>query len=295
MKLSVITDEFTQDVDEAVALAMRYCLDALEIRSINNKGLFELTERDAKSIAARIASAGLKVSALCSPFFKCALHNDAEVEAHIAGLRRCIRLAGIFQTALIRGFPFWRVGSPIPLEMIATRFRTPARMLEDTGLSLALESDPNVNACNAGELAAVLDAIDEPQIGALWDTGNSLFAPEYEKPYPDGYEKLKKRIIHVHLKDAIRDHSGRAAACRLTDGQADISGQLRALQADGYTGYLSLETHYRKHTALSESAMRLPGGNSFSEGGDDPVCECLDMLCALTGRFHESIGKEYVR
>lgn len=77
----------------------------------------------------------------------------------------------------------------------------------------------------------------------MWDPGNELWAEEARAAFPDGYEILKPWIVHVQLKDCKRTAEGKAEAVRLRTGDVDYAGQFKALKADGYSGYLSLETH----------------------------------------------------
>lgn len=278
MKISLLTDEFTQNTGEAIAWTLRRHLDGVELRSIENYGLFELPVEEARRIAAHIKHAGLNVSALCSPFFKCDMNDDAQVQSHLAALEHCAELAGIFGTGFIRVFSFWRGRDLRPVELVAERFRSAVRMAGDAGVRLVLENDPATNACNAAEVAELLDAIDSPYAGALWDPGNNLFAPAIERPFPDGYEVIKKHLLHVHLKDAVTGADGRAVACVLGAGQAGIPELLRTLAADGYDGFVTLEPHYRRHVAINEAEMLLPGGAQFSQGGEGPMEECLSAV-----------------
>lgn len=281
MKISILTDEFTQDIGEAVSWARGRHVDGVELRSVDNFGLFELPIVEAMQIAARIEDAGLAVSALCPPIYKCDVDDDAQVWSHLEGLKHCIELAGILRTGLIRVFSFWRAEGPRPIKLIAERFDRVARMAGDAGVRLALENDPATNACNAAQLAELLDAISSPQVGALWDPGNNLFAPEFEKPFPDGYEAINKHLLHVHLKDAVIREDGRTEACVLGAGQAGIPELLRALAADGYGGFATLEPHYRRQTTLTEAEMLLPGGARFSADGEGPMEECLYALQSI--------------
>jgi sugar phosphate isomerase/epimerase len=284
MKISLLTDEFTQDAAEAAAWAVHRGVDGVELRSVGNFGPFELSIGEAREIATSIEDAGLKVSALCPPLYKCNVDDEAQVLSHLAGLEHCIELAGIFGTGLIRAFSFWRAQGPRPIELVADRFRTAAQTAGDAGVKLALENDPSTNACNAVELAELLDAIGSPHAGALWDPGNNLFAPAFEQPFPDGYERIKKHLLHVHLKDAVTGADGRAEACVLGAGQAGIPELLRALAADSYGGFVTLEPHYRRHAALTKAEMLLPGGARFSEGGEGPMSECLGAVQSILGR-----------
>ena len=93
------------------------------------------------------------------------------------------------------------------------------------------------------EMARMLEAVDHRALQAVWDPANAYLLGE--RAYPDGYDALPpSRIAHVHAKD-----------CRVTNftpewgvlGEMDVDwiGQMHALARDRYTGWISLETHWK--------------------------------------------------
>lgn len=276
--IGVITDEISQELAGALDLAEEFSLDGVEIRSVWDRGPFALTMEDAKRIRDLTRARGLSVCGISAPFYKCAINDPEERKAHLAGLEHCIRLAELWETPIIRGFSFWKEGSLAELlPQIAEAYQAPAEMAARHGITLALESDPSVNAVNGGQLAQLVDAVGSPAVQALWDPGNDLYAPLPERPYPEGYEKLRGRIAHVHLKDARRT-DGQTEGCCFGAGEVDWKGQLAALERDGYQGWLVMETHYRLASVLSEEELKRPGGAAFSAGGYEPTRRCLAAL-----------------
>ena len=81
-------------------------------------------------------------------------------------------------------------------------------------------------------------------------------------------------MVHVHLKDGIKKN-GKCEGVPVGKGDVDWEGQFRSLAIDGYTGYVSLETHYRKSHKISEDQMALPKGAAFSLGGYEATKESL--------------------
>lgn len=278
-RLGVITDEISQDLDTALGLAKEFSLDGVEIRSVWDHGPFALTAQEGEQIARQVRAARMQVCAISAPFYKCALDDGQEIAAHLRGLGQCIRLAEQLGTRYIRGFPFWGGGELAGrLPQIAAQFEEPVRLLKEAGMTLLLESDPSVSACTGAQLAEVIRAIGSPQVQALWDPGNDLYAPIEERPFPEGYEALRPYIRHVHLKDAVKGPDGQAVGCRFGEGLVDFKGQLRALKEDGYDGWLVMETHYRLHTTLSKEILERPGGSAFSADGYEPTRQCLESL-----------------
>src|SRR5205814_9546365 len=77
-------------------------------------------------------------------------------------------------------------------------------------------------------------------------------------PYPDGYEAVRPRMLHVHVKDArvVDATTGLTRWEAIGEGEVDYQGQIRALLEDEYAGVVSLETHWRPSGSTPEAASR---------------------------------------
>lgn len=276
-KLSVITDEISQDVFRAAALAQEFALSGLEIRSAFDRDAYHLTDADVSAIRDAARAEGLSVCAVAPPFFKSDLGDEAATRAHLEGLKRCAETAGKLGAKIVRGFGFWRAGDGIPYTRIADEIRRAIPILETADVTLALENDPSVFTSDGKTLAALVEAVSHPRVGALWDPGNVIFDEGNERPYPDGYAALCGKIVHMHLKDARRV-GGKPGAVAFGAGEVDYEGQFRALRADGYAGWMSVETHYRLDRPLSEAQMKRPTGLNFTAGGEAATADFLIHL-----------------
>lgn len=274
-KTAVITDEVSQDFQVAVDFALRHKLDAVEIRSVDEKNPFEMEQEDIDKMKAILKGTGLKVCCIGAPFYKCDIHNELEIKDHIEGLKRCIHMAKEFNCTLIRGFTFWNKGNfEQRIPEIVEKYQEPIKLLKQANMQLVLEFDPTVYATNAKRAVMVLEALNTPYVKALWDPGNDIYDEENECPYPDGYEMIKPYLVHMHLKDAKRVN-GKPEAMPIGCGDVDFIGQFKALLQDGYAGYVSLETHYRPTHELSEGILKQPKGSTFSYLGLEASEECI--------------------
>lgn len=275
-KTGVITDEISQDLRVAAALAAEYGLDGLEIRSVNDKGPFEFTKKDVQEIKLIARDKGLEITALSSPFFKCSLDDEREIQNHVEGLKRCLEWCKILETNLVRGFCFWKQGElDEHLSKIAGKFEKVVRLLEDNGVTMVLEADPAVFASNSTTLVKVLKAVNHQNIMGLYDPGNYVHDPLEESPFPLGYELLKPYIRHMHLKDATKLSDGSIEGTPIGQGDVDYVGLFRQLITDEYKGYIVLEPHYRPKSKFTHEELALPGGLEFSEQGYQGTVECL--------------------
>lgn len=274
-KRGVITDEISQDVRVAAALAAQYGLTGLEIRSAWEKAPHELEEADIAELEAICKEYNLQICGLGTSLFKCNIDDEEAIAEQLRRLERCIVLAQRLGIEKLRGFTFWTKGEFDKwLPTIIERYEQPVRMIEKAGLKLMLEFDPSVFATNAKTLIRVVDGIGSQNVGVLWDPGNDIYDPDGERPFPDGYNLIKHKLMHVHLKDAALVN-GKPEGVAVGTGAVDLIGQFRALNADNYNGWVVLETHYRPKKELSEEQLKNPKGAQFSEFGYEATEECL--------------------
>ena len=273
MKLSIITDEFTQDLSEAIRFAKDFGLEGLELRTIDNLPLEELSAERLSEIDETVREAGLCICNLAGSFGKCLYRDRIEQKAK---LEKLAVAAKILHVRSIRGFGFFSDDAP-ELKLCAKALIEPVKRLEQEGIELLFEADPSVTTQNHCVLRRFLEIIDRPNAGAIYDPGNDIWDPEEEIPYPDGWNAVRPFVRHIHIKDARRTDEG-PQAVKVGTGEVDFPSLLQAVKDSGYQGFLSLETHYRSTGDLSEEQMKRPGGAQFSLGGWQACRESMKML-----------------
>ena len=266
-KLGVITDEITQDFEKALAWAKGYGLEWVELRNVWNKYITEFTPDEVKRAKDLLVKYNLRVSVLDSAYFKTTLPGTTskfaegkgdfaanEHEKQDALLERAFARARDFGTDKVRIFSFWRVDDPKTVfDRVAKELDKTAEIAKREGIRLVLENEFACNVATGAESAAMLSAVKAPALGLNWDPGNAYAAGEL-KPFPDGYAPLdKKRMWHMHLKDA----EGKGEVWRpIGGGKIDYVGQFRAILKDGFTGTMSLETHYLNEAKDKDASSR---------------------------------------
>jgi sugar phosphate isomerase/epimerase len=270
MKLSVITDEISQDFEHALDVMREYDVRYAELRGLWNSNIADLDVDQVNRAKTAMAARGISVCALSTPFYKCDLDVDAGAirgRMHLAQargrseqidmLRRCAGLAHSFDCNLVRVFTFWRKGDLTPdvEDQIVDAFAEPVDVARQEGVILGLE---NEHACYIGtgaEASRIISKVDSPSLRSVWDPGNALLAGE--TPFPDGYEAVEPFLAHVHVKDATpSETAGHFDWCVIGDGAIDYEGQFNALRRRSYTGYISLETHYIPQGGTPEEGSR---------------------------------------
>jgi len=112
-------------------------------------------------------------------------------------------------------------------------------------MRLVLENEHACNVATARESVAALNAVRSAGLGLNWDPGNAFAGGEHDT-YPTGYAMLdKKRIWHMHVKDCDQDAAGKYRWLPAGAGKIDYVKQFADMRKDGYTGSISVETHFR--------------------------------------------------
>ena len=244
-RLGVITDEISRDVGKAVKVARSLKLECVELRGCWNKNIKDLTDLELRRVRRIVKDADLEVVCIASPFFKCNITKEREVKEHLRFLRRLTEITKFFDAELLRGFAFWSTGNPEKYwEKIVELLSEAVDVCKSEGVIYALENEAATFVATGDDARRMVEAVGSRSIGVTWDPGNSFCAGE--TPYPDGYLKARDYMVHMHVKDAVRDEeSGRCRFVAIGTGEIDYKGQMKALIEDGYDGCISIETHYR--------------------------------------------------
>ncbi len=270
-KLGIITDEVTQDFEQALVWAKGFGLNWVELRFVWGKYVTDFTGDDVKRAKDLIAKYNVKVSVIDSPYFKTLLpgttskfsdpKNDplqSDFSKQDDVLERAVARAKDFGTDKVRIFAFLRVADPRAVaDRVAKELDRTAEIARRENIRLVLENEFSCNVATGLESAEMLRMVKSPALGLNWDPGNAFAAGE-KRPYPEGYDVLdKQRIWHMHLKDAQDDPGKSESTWRpMGGGKIDYLGQFRALAKDGYQGTMSLETHYLNSEKNKEASSR---------------------------------------
>jgi sugar phosphate isomerase/epimerase len=275
-KLSVITDEISQDFAHACEIAAReFGLGWVELRAMHNKNVIMWDAHDVAEANAILQKFNLRVSEIASPVFKTdwagAPKSEFSPKTPQFGadftyaqqdelVERAFELAKAFANPPIRIFDFWRLADQKPYrEAIDDRVRQAAIKAGKKGVTLTLENELACNTATGAEAGRLLNAVREKGLMLNWDPGNA--AARGEKAFPDGYAKIPvSRIAHMHLKDVVDRGNGKTDWAPMGKGIIDFVGQFRALKRDGYSGAMSLETHWRGGGTPEESTRQSMAG-----------------------------------
>ena len=273
MKLAVIGDELSQDATLVAQTAVQLGFAGVEIRSLADTPPHQLTDDQLIQVGELLRQHGLAVAGFAPPVFKCPLPRTSRELADTATLLAdSCRRAALLGAPHVRVFSFLPDGRPDP----ALAAKTTATLLSavDLTVPLAIETGSRSNTPTVRHAMTYLNRLGRDDVGLLWDPANSVYGGWDPTPFPGDYLLGREAIMHVHVKDP----DGSRGYVRLGDGDLDWPAIFGRLEADGYAGFLSLETHWREGWLLDEAARSQPWGEAFSRGGYAPSVECMQRM-----------------
>ncbi|RRA50261.1 sugar phosphate isomerase/epimerase [Acidipila sp. EB88] len=273
-KVGVISDEISQDLDHACyVIAKEWNLRFVELREVWGKNLQTISDAQIAEARKVIAKYGLSVTDISSPLFKVNwpgappsryaeggdLHGAAAAtfKQQDEVLQRSISLARQFNTDKVRCFDFWRLDDVAPFRAaINQKLTEAAETARRQGILLVLE---NEFACNTGtgrEAGATLAGVTSRNLALNWDPGNAVMRGELDA-FPGGWNAIPKdRIHHCHVKNAVKDSTGKIVWSPVDVGYIDWAAQFRALKQIGYANGVVLETHWKDGKSPESSSER---------------------------------------
>lgn len=267
MKIAVIADEVSGDLETALELIRSWGVDAVELRRAGDRRYPDVSGYWKRRVPEFVKEYGLPVAAISPGLFKIEypgapapfhFHRGQDIEQferesaseqlldqHVnVLLPASIEAAKTLGTETIICFDFeWHDS---PSEEIVQVMRHAAEKVAAEGLTLVIEVDLHTSRPTAD----LVHRVNHPGLQINWDPANAYRAGD-DVPFPDGYAHVREFVRHVHFKDAKTDANGKRVWA--LDGVIDWSGQIAALIADRFDGYISVEPHLRPNI---EACMR---------------------------------------
>jgi sugar phosphate isomerase/epimerase len=287
--ITIISDEVSQDLPVISAFVREFRLPGIELRSLNGHAFKDLTRSDIAEVNTASRAEGWRVVGCATPVFKCDLDDTTAIAAHRDIFKRSLEVAHELNADLLRVFTFLRTphpAEPAKQQRVIEHLHGLVALAAGSGIRLGVENEHSCLAATADETLAILAPLPADRVGAIWDPCNVLYVPGAAPATPADLVRLAPRLFHLHVKDAVRHTTHTSGSAHIAAGtpvglgEVNWTAHLRALRTTGYSGLLSLETHWRLEK-IDEKLLHLPAGHAFSHGGEVASRTCLHNLKSL--------------
>lgn len=246
MRLAVITDEIDRDLEHAARVADRLGIRALELRTVGDVNVADLTPAARARARGLLDAGGLECCGIASDYLRCDPDHD-----HGDVLERALQAARELGAPHVSCFSWWRLPHPGTAQpYLLSVLQRAAERAREARVRLLLQNEPGCNVATGPEAAWYLARMPSDCFGLAWDPAGQ--ARLGVAPFPAGYAAVRRRVGHVRVSDLGADGRWTAAG----NGVCDWPGQLAALAGDGYAGALAVATHHQAEAGGGEATMR---------------------------------------
>ncbi|MBI4880209.1 MAG: sugar phosphate isomerase/epimerase [Planctomycetes bacterium] len=243
-RISIVTDEISQDLGECESFLREHDLHAVELRTISGRRVPDVAAADQERLLSWTRAGEPLVVAMSPGLFKCRADDRAEIERHLTEvLPRAIDLALALDAENLIAFAFAAPQGGEPPAHALDALARAADACAQAALPLLVENEPEHLAWSAASTAALIRRAGHPNLFVNWDptNGNEFATAELQA----ALAALTPYLRNVHVKNG-RLHPGESYArcCALSAGEIDWQAHLAQLLEIGYDGHFAVETHH---------------------------------------------------
>lgn len=185
--------------------------------------------------------------------------DELERQANVDELLHYVDLAAEIKAHYVRAF----LGELLPSADWGSAYANITSSLEKVidyaqsmGVMIAIE--PHDDFVRGASIAPILECIQHPALGVIWDIGNTFASGEDPE---ESFRWLRERLAYVQVKDG----QGRGSSWQLVslgEGDVPLEEAFNLLSTDGYSGAISIEWERAWHPELEPAEVALPSAIS---------------------------------
>ena len=245
-KISIVTDEISQELTECEEFLGVQDLHAVELRCVGGRRVPDLAASDRERLIQWSRRGDPVLVAISPGLFKCQVDDHAETGRHLGEvLPRTLDLALELGVENLISFTFDAAGreaAGLPSAALEA-FQAAAEACTEAGIALLLENEPGYLATTGAQTMQLIEAVGHANLFVNWDpTNGNEFGTEQ---LAEATRRIVPRLRNVHVKNGVLSAGELFARCGpLREGEIDWTAHLSQLLEIGYDGYFALETHF---------------------------------------------------
>ncbi|MGL5657926.1 MAG: sugar phosphate isomerase/epimerase family protein [Cetobacterium sp.] len=249
MKISGFIDEidigFEKEVEVIKKLGMKY----IELRSVNGTNISDLSIEKVNDIKKYLQNKNIKISCIASPIGKINIDEidfENKFEEHLKKFKHVLDISQILKVKYVRVFSFFlkKEQKEKYKDLILEKMKSFIKEISELDIILLHENEKGIYGDDIESSLKLIEEVDSEKFRLIFDPAN--FIQVGISPLK-AYEKLKKFVEYVHLKDANFSSQENVL---IGTGDGEILELLKELKKEKYEGFLSLEPHLINFSVL---------------------------------------------
>ena len=237
--LSGFADEIDPDPVTQCRVLTDLGIHWIELRSAWGVNVLDLDDTQVEQLADIFTEHGIRVSSIGSPIGKVNVEDD--FDEHLVRADRALHLARRFAAPYVRIFSFFLRADQAPADHrdeVLRRMRALAERAEAAGVTLLHENEKEIFGDVPSRVLDIVESVGSPALRLAWDPAN--YVQVGVRPYTEAYAALRPHTVYIQVKDAVL---ATGEVVPSGEGDGELAETVRALVADGYDGFFSMEPH----------------------------------------------------
>lgn len=234
--LSAFADEAADSLQGQIAALKRNGISYLEIRTVDGKGIKDLTLEEAVAVQNTLKENGIKVYSVGSPLGK--VDIDVDFPEYLQTVRHVCKLANVFETDKVRVFSFFKAFEE--RDKVIAYLKEMVAVAKEYGVELYHENEKDIYGDIAERVNDILQNV--PGLKSIYDPSNYLFCGQA----PEQTAWLQEKADYFHVKDSL------LGTCQIVPagyGDGKIDELIANINGDKV---LSVEPHLKVFAAYSQ-------------------------------------------
>lgn len=276
-----ISPVFVQQLETVTKLGM----DHISLRSADYKGIADYTAEEAEDKLLPVLNKyGVKVSSIGSPIGKVGIDDEEGFAKQKAQLEELCRMCKILDCRYIRMFSFFMPEGKDPAcyrDKVMAKLSEFLEIAKKHDVILLHENEKDIYGDTGKRCLDILQTMNDPHMVAAFDFANYVQCKEDTE---ECWNLTQPWIKYIHVKDALMNNkenvlfgTGEGKAKMLLD---------RAINQEGYRGFLTLEPHLVIFGSLqsleTSDAKKIIKVNKYETGADAYAAQYHALVDMLT-------------
>ena len=207
MRYAGFADEVSVDIDQQISALRALGWPGIEMRLVGKGRNFDdVTDAEFEAIREKLDRAGIRIVAYGSQIANWSRKISGSFDVDVAELRQIMPRMQKTGTQIVRIMSYpndgwaerdWRAE-------VVRRLRELSRMAEANGIILGHENCDGWAGQGPEATLACLADVGSPALRLIFDTGNPVAYGQDVWAY---YQAVREHIVHVHIKDYVKDAS----------------------------------------------------------------------------------------
>jgi sugar phosphate isomerase/epimerase len=287
IKISGFADEISADFDAQLKTVTALGMEYISLRSADGKGIADYTvEEIEEKILPRLKAAGVKVSSIGSPIGKVGVEDEEGFAKQLAQLETLCQICKVLDCRFIRMFSFFIPEGKDPeayRDVVLAKLAKFIEVAKKYDVILIHENEKDIYGDVGSRCLDLMESLKDPAFQSAFDFANFVQCGEDTEKC---WELLKDYIAYIHIKDAIATDKENVV-CGTGEGKIKLLLD-RAINQEGYEGFLTLEPHLVLFDSLASlettDAKNIIKENKAKDGAEGytmqyrALCEILDQI-----------------